>query len=186
MSDLARPGAGILCAGTILVDAGKVIDGYPALDHLAMIEHVSLSTGGPSLNMAVDLRQLGAAFPVGLLGAVGDDTHAAFILAECGRLGISTAGVRKLTGAVTSFTDVMVERDGGRRTMFHHSGANALFDASTDDLAASAVRILHAGAPGLHPIMDRRHPCGGNGWSALLQRAQSAGLHTNLELGRVS
>jgi sugar/nucleoside kinase (ribokinase family) len=182
MSDLARPGAGILCAGTILVDAGKVIDGYPALDHLAMIEHVSLSTGGPSLNMAVDLRQLGAAFPVGLLGAVGDDTHAAFILAECGRLGISTAGVRKLTGAVTSFTDVMVERDGGRRTMFHHSGANALFDASTDDLPASAARILHAGAPGLHPIMDRRQPGGGNGWSALLQRAQAAGLRTNLEL----
>jgi sugar/nucleoside kinase (ribokinase family) len=182
MSKTARPGAGILCAGTILVDAGKVIDGYPALDHLAMIEHVTLSTGGPSLNMAVDLRQLGAAFPVGLAGAVGDDTHAAFILAECARLGIGTDGVRELAGAVTSFTDVMVERDGGRRTMFHHSGANALFDASTVDLPTSAARILHVGAPGIHPIMDRGRPDGGNGWSALLQRAQAAGLRTNLEL----
>jgi sugar/nucleoside kinase (ribokinase family) len=184
MSDLARPGAGVLCAGSIIVDAAKVIDRYPPLDHLAVIEDVSLSSGGPSLNMAVDLRQLGATFPVGLLGAVGDDAHAAFILAECARLGISTAGVRELTGAVTSFTDVMVERDGGRRTMFHHSGANALFDASTADLtaAAAAARILHAGAPGIHPLMDRRRPGGGNGWSALLQRAQSAGLHTNLEL----
>ncbi|HXT92022.1 MAG TPA: carbohydrate kinase family protein, partial [Trebonia sp.] len=134
------------------------------------------------LNMAVDLRQLGAAFPVGLLGAVGDDTHGAFILGECARLGISTTGVRQLTGTVTSFTDVMVERHGGRRTMFHHTGANALFDASTADLPASAARILHAGAPGIHPVMDQRHPGGGNGWSALLQRAQSAGLHTNLEL----
>jgi sugar/nucleoside kinase (ribokinase family) len=186
MSDLAYPRAGILCAGTILVDAGKVIDGYPALDHLAMIEHVSLSTGGPSLNMAVDLRQLGATFPVGLLGALGDDTHAAFILAQCARLGISTAGVRKLTGAVTSFTDVMVERDGGRRTMFHHSGANALFDASTADLSALAARMLHAGAPGIHPLMDRPRPGGGNGWSVLLQRAQAAGLHTNLELVSLS
>ena len=182
MSDLVRPGAGILCAGSIIVDAAKVIDRYPPLDHLAVIEDVSLSTGGPSLNMAVDLRQLGATFPVGLLGAVGDDAHAAFILAECARLGISTAGVRELTGAVTSFTDVMVERDGGRRTMFHHSGANALFDASTADLTAAAARILHAGAPGIHPLMDRRRPGGGNGWSALLQRAQAAGLHTNLEL----
>jgi sugar/nucleoside kinase (ribokinase family) len=182
MSDRARPGAGILCAGTILVDAGKVIDRYPALDHLAMIEQVSLSTGGPSLNMAVDLRQLGAAFPVGLLGAVGVDAHAAFILAECARLVISTAGVRELAGAVTSFTDVMVERDGGRRTMFHHSGANARFDAASADLAAPAARILHAGAPGIHPIMDRPLPGGGNGWSALLRRAQAAGLHTNLEL----
>ncbi len=182
MSDLAHPRAGILCAGTILVDVGKVIDAYPALDHLATIEQVSLSTGGPGLNMAVDLRMLGATFPIGVLGAVGEDQHAAFILAECARLGIDVAGVRTLAGAVTSFTDGMIEKDGGRRTFFHHSGANALFDASTADLATWPARILHAGAPGIHPVMDRPRPGGGNGWSALLQRAQAAGLHTNLEL----
>jgi sugar/nucleoside kinase (ribokinase family) len=174
--------AGVLCAGTILVDVAKVIDAYPALDHLATIEQVSLSTGGPGLNMAVDLRMLGAAFPVAVLGAVGDDEHGAFILAECQRLGIEVAGVRKLAGAVTSFTDGMIERDGGRRTFFHHSGANALFDASDADLAAAGARILHAGAPGIHPVMDRPRPGGGNGWSALLRRAQAAGLHTNLEM----
>jgi sugar/nucleoside kinase (ribokinase family) len=173
---------GVLCAGTILVDVGKVIDAYPALDHLATIEQVSLSTGGPGLNMAVDLRMLGAAFPIGVLGAVGDDEHAAFILAECARLGIDTAGVRTLAGAVTSFTDGMIERDGGRRTFFHHSGANALFDASTADLRTAGARILHAGAPGIHPVMDRPRPGGGNGWSVLLQRAQAAGLHTNMEM----
>jgi sugar/nucleoside kinase (ribokinase family) len=173
-------GSGVLCAGTVLVDVAKVIDAYPALDHLATIEEVSLSTGGPGLNMAVDLRMLGAAFPIGVLGAVGDDEHAAFILAECVRLGIDTTGVRKLAGAVTSFTDGMIERDGGRRTFFHHSGANALFDASDADLGGA--RILHAGAPGIHPVMDRATPGGGNGWSALLRRAQAAGLHTNLEM----
>jgi sugar/nucleoside kinase (ribokinase family) len=120
----ARPGAGILCAGSIVADAAKVIDRYPALDHLAMIEDISLSTGGPAVNMAVNLRQLGATFPVGLLGAVGDDSHAAFLLAECLRLGISTDGVRELPEAATSFNDIMVERDGGRRTMFLHNGAN--------------------------------------------------------------
>ena len=93
MSDPATPGAGILCAGTILVDAGKVIDAYPALDHFATIEQVSLSTGGPGLNMAVNLRMLGAAFPIGMIGAIGDDEHGAFLLAECARLGIGTAGV---------------------------------------------------------------------------------------------
>jgi sugar/nucleoside kinase (ribokinase family) len=182
MSDVPGPRAGVLCAGTIVVDVGKVIDAYPALDHLATIEQVSLSTGGPGLNMAVDLRMLGAAFPIAMLGAVGDDEHAAFILAECARLGIDTAGVRTLAGAVTSFTDAMIERTGGRRTFFHHSGANALFDASTADLQHSPARMLHAGAPGIHPVMDSPHPAGGNGWSALLQRAQAAGLHTNLEL----
>jgi sugar/nucleoside kinase (ribokinase family) len=182
MSHPARPGTGVLCAGSIIADVGKVIDRYPPLDHLAVIEEVSLSTGGPSLNMAVDLRQLGAAFPVGLLGAVGDDAPAAFLLAECARLGIDTAGVRQLPGTATSFTDIMIERDGGRRTMFHHSGANALFDAADADLSGPAARILHAGAPGIHPLMDAPRPGAGNGWSALLQRAQAAGLHTNLEL----
>jgi len=171
MSGIADPRAGILCAGTILVDAGKVIDAYPPLDHLATIEQVSLSTGGPALNMAVDLSLLGAAFPIAVLGAVGDDEHAAFLLAECARLGIDTAGVRQLAGAVTSFTDVMVERDGGRRTMFHHSGANARFDASTADLQGSRARILHAGAPGIHPIMDSPLPGGGNGSENVLKLA---------------
>ena len=94
-----QPG-GVLCAGTILVDVGKVIDAYPALDHLATIEQISLSTGGPGLNMAVDLRMLGADFPIGVLGAVGDDEHGALILAECARLGIDTAGVRKFLTAM--------------------------------------------------------------------------------------
>ena len=58
---------GILCAGGILVDAGKVIDAYPPLDRLAIIESVALSTGGAALNMAVDLRRLRAPFPVALL-----------------------------------------------------------------------------------------------------------------------
>src|SRR2546430_17357612 len=114
--------AGVLCAGTVLVDVAKVIDAYPALDHLATIEQVSLSTGGPGLNMAVDLRMLGAAFPIEVLGAVGDDEHAPFILAECARLGIEVAGIRELGGAGTSVTDGMVERDGGRRTVFPHTG----------------------------------------------------------------
>ena len=182
MSGVPGPRAGVLCAGTVVVDAGKVIDAYPALDQLATIEQVSLSTGGPGLNMAVDLRMLGAGFPVAMLGAVGDDEHAAFILAECARLGIDTAGVRRLAGAVTSFTDAMIERTGGRRTFFHHRGANALFDASAADLRSSRARMLHAGAPGIHPVMDSPSPGGGNGWSALLRRAQAAGLHTNLEL----
>jgi sugar/nucleoside kinase (ribokinase family) len=93
--------AGVLCAGTIVVDVAKVIDAYPALDHLAMIEEVSVSTGGPALNMAIDLRRLGASFPVGLLGVVGDDGHGAFVLAECAREGVDTAGVRTAGDAAT-------------------------------------------------------------------------------------
>ena len=37
MSGIPGPRAGVLCAGTIVVDVAKVIDAYPALDHLATI-----------------------------------------------------------------------------------------------------------------------------------------------------
>jgi sugar/nucleoside kinase (ribokinase family) len=182
MSDAPGTRAGVLCAGSMLVDLGKEIDAYPPLDGLAMIERVSQSTGGAALNMAVDLRLLGAAFPVELLGAVGDDEHAAHVLAECARLGVGTAGVRTLEGTATSFTDVMVERDTGRRTFFHYAGANDAFDASTAELGGSRARILHAGAPGVLASMDAPVAGGGNGWTALLRRARAAGMHTNLEL----
>ena len=65
---------------------------------------------------------------------------------------------------------------------FHHRGVNELFDAATADLAALGARILNAGAPGIHRVMDAPGPDGGNGWSALLKRAQAIGMHTNLEL----
>jgi len=177
-----RSAQGVLCAGTIVVDVAKVIDACPAPEHLATIEQVSLSTGGPGLNMAVDLSLLQDAFGVGMLGVVGDDPHGRFVLSECARLGINTTGVRAEPGAVTSFTDAMVERDGGRRTFFHHHGANDLFDASAAGLESSGARILHAGAPGIHRLMDASLPGGGNGWSDLLKRGQAAGLHTNMEL----
>jgi sugar/nucleoside kinase (ribokinase family) len=174
--------SGVLCAGTALVDIGKIIDAYPALDHLALIDEVFIGTGGAALNMAADLRHLGAQFPIGVSAAVGDDENGAFIVKQCSRLGIDTDDVHVVPGAVTSFTDAMVERNGGRRTFFHHYGANAIYDAADIDLESSGVRILHAGLLGLHPLMDQRLPEGGNRWSVLLERARKAGIHTNLEL----
>jgi sugar/nucleoside kinase (ribokinase family) len=182
MSTSGADRTGVLCAGSIIADIGKIIDRYPAREHLATIEHISSSTGGPGLNMAVDLRKLGADWPISVAGAVGDDDNGAFVSAECVRLGIDTCGVTVVPGVLTSFTDAMVEADGGRRTYFHHAGANARFDGSAIDVESSTARILHLGAPGIHAVMDASGADGGNGWSALLARAQSAGLGTNLEL----
>lgn len=174
--------AGVLCAGSIVVDVGKIIDRYPPLDHMATIEEVSVGTGGPGLNMAVDLRMLGAPFPIGVAGTIGDDGHGTFVLSECARLGIDTTSVDVAPGAVTSFTDAMVEREGGRRTFFHHQGANSIFDASSLDVKRSQARILHAGAPGIHRSMDAASHGGGNSWSHVLERGKASGMHTNMEL----
>ncbi len=179
----ARPDgrSGVLCAGSLIVDVGKTIDAYPAIDHLAIIETVSPSTGGPGLNLAVDLAMLGADFSLAVAGAVGEDTHGDFLTAECERLGIDTTGVTRHLGVATSFTDAMVERVGGRRTFFHHLGASALLDLDDLDFEATRARILHVGSPGIHPLLDAPTP-EGNGWVTLLRRAREAGLATNLEL----
>ena len=173
---------GVLCAGTAVVDLSKVIDHYPPLDHIAIIEEFSVGTGGPGLNMAVDLARLGATFPVAFAGVVGEDAHGDHVVETCRAVGIDTTGIVRMPGADTSFTDAMVERRGGRRTFFHHVGANALLSAHLLDIESSSARILHLGAPGLHPLLDAREPDGRNGWVRLLQRAQAAGIRTNLEL----
>jgi sugar/nucleoside kinase (ribokinase family) len=184
---------GVLCAGGIIVDVGKVIDAYPPLDRLAIIESVSRSTGGAALNMAVDLRRLGATFPVALAGVVGDDPNGAFVRDQCRALGIDDRAVHTVPGQATAFTDVMVEKVGGRRTFFHHSGAFGAFAMTPADLAATGARILHAGTPGIFARMDAPTPVApdgpgpvGNGWSALLAAAQAAGMHTNLEMATLA
>lgn len=173
---------GVLCGGSVIVDVGKVIDRYPERDHLATIEQVWLSSGGPALNMAVDLRRLGTRWPVGIAGAIGDDANGEFVLSECARRGIDAEHLQTVPGTATAFTDAMVEAVGGRRTFFHHAGANAMFDGTTVPVESSSARVLHVGAPGIHAAMDAAVGTGGNGWSALLARARAVGMRTNMEL----
>ena len=177
--------SGVLCIGTSVVDVGKVVDAYPARDHLALIEEISLSTGGGGLNMAVDLRQLGATYPIEFIAALGKDEYGDYIRSECARLAITTDRIRTVTSASTSFTDVMVERAGGRRTFFHHVGANAQFLATADDVKQSSARIMHIGAPGVMDAMDETTD-GRNGWRTIVEAARELGMHTNLELSSVS
>jgi sugar/nucleoside kinase (ribokinase family) len=174
--------SGVLCAGCVVVDAAKVVDVWPTPERLAFIDSVTLSTGGPGLNLAVDLARLGATFPLELAGLVGDDDHGRFVLDECAALGIGTGGVRVTPDAATSFTDAMVLRGNAVRTFFHHPGANDLLVPDDVPLAASTARIFHCGSPGIHAAMDAVDGAGDSGWVRLLRSAQAAGLRTNLEL----
>jgi len=187
---------GIASVGCAVVDIAKVIDHYPQPDHLALIAEVSLSTGGPALNMAVNLRQFEVDYPVWFHGAVGDDEHGRYLLAECDRLGIDRTGLLTLPGVATSFTDVFLERDGGRRTMFFHPGANDAYSSVGASIEQYGARILHTGSPGALALMDAPIDCEGSdvdgsggdgtsgriGWSRLLAQSQAAGMHTNMEL----
>jgi sugar/nucleoside kinase (ribokinase family) len=172
---------GIICGGSIVVDVNKVIDRLPPPEELAVILSQAIDTGGPGLNMAVDLARLGCGFPVALVGLIGDDAHGRHVRDTCAAVGIDTGGLGVVAGVPTSFTDVMIERATGRRTFFHCQGANALLKPDRFDFAGTNARILHVGAPGVHERMDAPSP-GGNGFAEVLARASAAGLRTNLEL----
>lgn len=172
---------GIICGGTILIDVNKIIDRYPPQDHLAVIEDESRDSGGPGFNIAVDLARLGAEFSIEVVGVVGDDMYGELVLDICRREGIGTEGIGMLPGIATSYTDVMIVKDSGRRTFFHCKGANAVLAPNQFDFAGTQAKIFHLGAPGLHDRMDQPTE-NGNGFSEVLARAREAGLQTNMEL----
>jgi sugar/nucleoside kinase (ribokinase family) len=178
--------SGITCAGSVVIDLTKAVPDYPAPNRMTIIERVVANTGGPGMNMAVDLRMLRAPFPVALVGTIGDDQNGALVRSECRRLGIDDSGILTLDGVATSFTDVLVE-PGGRRTMFHHPGSSDRLTPDLIDVDGCRSRILHLGSPGIHAGMDAPAGAGdgegaGNGWTRVLARARAAGLHTNMEL----
>ena len=171
---------GIICGGSIVVDVNKVIDRLPPAEELVSSPETA-DTGGPGLNMAVDLARLGCGFPVRLVGLIGDDAHGRLVLDACAALGIDTAGVGVLPGMSTSYTDVMIERSTGRRTFSPFQGANGQLGPEQFDFTDTTARMFHLGAPGVHERMDADGPHG-NGFAEVLARARAAGLRSNLEL----
>src|SRR5258708_371980 len=119
---------GILGGGNWIIDQVKLIDVFPQPESLANISSVSQGTGGAPFNVLVDLARLGAKFPLTAAGLVGKDALGDAVLAECRKFRIDTRLLKVTSAAPTSFTDVMTEVRGGRRTFFHLRGANAIWD----------------------------------------------------------
>src|SRR5690349_8390581 len=119
--------SGVLAGGNWIIDQVKLIDVYPQREQLANIRsQVAYGTGGAPYNVLVDLAKTGAGFPLFAAGLVGKDTFGEQILADCKKNKIDTKFLKASATADTSYTDVMTEQNGGRRTFFHYPGANAL------------------------------------------------------------
>jgi sugar/nucleoside kinase (ribokinase family) len=174
--------SGILCGGCVLVDVIKTIDRWPPEQEVALIAHETAECGGPGLNLALDLAKLGAEFPIAVVGAIGADRYGEQIATTCASLGVNGTGLRRHVGTPTSYTDVMVVKETGRRTFFHAQGANALLTEADFDLAGSNAAMLHLGSPGLHTRLDALDDVGETGFLRLLRTARGLGMKTNLEL----
>ncbi len=172
---LAR--SGLLAGGNWIVDQVKIIDVYPQPEQLANIGSQAQGTGGAPYNVLIDLAKLGVSFPLFAAGLVGKDAFGRFILDDCRKHQIDTRFLRSTAGAPTSYTDVMTEINGGRRTFFHHRGANALWDGADLDFARVRARNLL-----LLDALDAPDKRRGTKAAALLAAAQEAGMKTSVDV----
>jgi len=173
---------GILAGGNWIVDQVKLIDVYPQPEQLANILSQSEGTGGAPYNVLIDLAKMGAPFPLFAAGLVGKDPLGERILEDCRKHKIDTTYLKTTTQAPTSYTDVMTEAKGGRRTFFHMRGANALWKADDLDFQKIPARIFHLGYLLLLDELDKKDRKYGTRAAAVLAAAQEAGIRTSVDV----
>jgi hypothetical protein len=107
LSALSTPVSGLLSSPP--PEAAKVIDAYPDQERHTQPHQGRIGEHRRAgLNLAVDLRRLGAVFPLGLAGVVGHDAHGWLVRDACAALGIDTIPLPKVPDVATSSTDAMV------------------------------------------------------------------------------
>lgn len=173
--------SGVIAGGNWIVDYVKTIDKFPEEDNLANIIDETTCNGGSPYNVLINLARLGARFPLEGVGLLGDDEAAEMIRITCAKHGIVTNQLHTTDQAPTSYTLVMSVKRTGRRTFFHHRGANMLLSEKQFDFSRSWAKIFHLGYLLLLDWMDKTHP-DGTVAAHVLKKAREAGLLTSIDL----
>ena len=175
--------AGLLAGGNFIVDTVVRIDRFPKEDMLANILDESRSNGGGPYNVLRNLAALSADFPLGAIGMVGDDDNGVWIRNDLRTHGIETDQLHTTATAATSHTQVMTVQSSGRRTFFHHRGANALLSPRHFDFTRPPrARLFHLGYLMLLDTLDALDADGRTGASRVLEAACHSGLCTSVDL----
>jgi sugar/nucleoside kinase (ribokinase family) len=171
-----------LAGGNWIIDQVKLIDVYPQPEQLGNIRGQSQGTGGAPYNVLVSLAKSGVTFPLFAAGLVGADALGRQILDNCRAHGIDIRHLTATSRAPTSYTDVMTEKDHGRRTFFHARGANALWRGEDLNFRKSNARIFHLGYLLLLDALDQPDAKFGTKAARLLAAAQAAGTKTSVDV----
>jgi sugar/nucleoside kinase (ribokinase family) len=171
MGETKKP---IVCLGILVADLiGRPVRYIPEPGRLALVDEMSLHTGGCACNSATALARLGV--PVELIGKVGGDPLGNFLLEELSRRGISVKGVCIDPDTGTSATMVMVGEDGERR-FIHYIGANARLTLNDIDMdIIHKASFLHIAGALVLPGLD------GAPTAKLLESARSHGTVTIMD-----
>ena len=164
----------IACIGIATVDLiGQPIDSWPHTGQLQVFDHLTMATGGCSVNCAFALAKMGLS--ASLFVKTGADSLGDFVISEAKRLGISTDGIVRDPSTHTAFTMVCVNSS-GERTFLHTFGANATLTA--DDIRLDLLeghKIAYIGGAMLMPTFDGEQTAG------LLKKIREMGITTVLD-----
>jgi sugar/nucleoside kinase (ribokinase family) len=172
----------VAAAGNWIIDHIKVVDCYPDQDALANILSESSGGGGAPYNLLKTLAKTGYCDGLAAIGMIGRDPDGDRILRDCQSWGIDTSGLVQTDEASTSYTDVMSVQSSGRRTFFHHRGANKLLSPEYFDFDRIGVRHLHLGYLLLLDGLDSPDSEYGTGAARVLARAKEHGLTTSIDV----
>lgn len=164
---------GVLCSGSIIFDTLVQPFEESVWGTTSFVESMECHVGGNGANTARAMGMLGTT--VRLLGALGEDTQAEFILDQLRDAGVDASGVTRIP-APTAATIVLVNR-GGDRQFLHRLGVSALaFERPLEFTReiCDGMSHYHLASLFLLPRMRLHGP-------EVLRRAQAAGLTTSLD-----
>jgi len=178
---------GIAGAGNWIIDHLYICDRWPREETLANILAEERGTGGAPYNCLLDIARFGPApgakpIPLEAIGLTGNDADGEFIRADIASHGIEDWALRAIDAAPTSYTNVMVVQETGRRTFFHNRGANALFGLEHVPVDKIQARLVHLGYLLLLDRMDEPDGEFGTVAAKLLKRLQDAGIETSIDV----
>lgn len=174
--------SGLLVAGNWILDQVKLIDKFPEEQSLVNILHEYTSNGGSAYNILMDLAKLGAPISLEAVGLVGNDFNGVRIVDHCRDAGIDVRQLRMTPDMATSYTIVTSVKETGKRTFFHHRGANSLLDTEHFDFKISNARIFHLGYLLLLDRLDEIQDNQRTKASHVLESAKEAGFVTSVDL----
>lgn len=178
---------GIAGAGNWIIDHIYICDRWPREETLSNILAEERGTGGAPYNCLLDVAKFGPApgakaIPLEAIGLIGNDADGESIRAEMADHGADTSALITMDAAPTSYTNVMVVQETGRRTFFHNRGANALFGPEHVPVEKIRARLVHLGYLLLLDRMDEADAEFGTAAARLLKRFQDAGIETCIDV----
>lgn len=163
----------------ILDVLGRPVTHIPEGQGSALLTELAVTVAGTAGGTAVDLARLGGS--VRSVGAIGDDSAGAFLLAQLATVGVDTTGLVRVPGAATSAT-ILPIRPNGERPALHLPGATSMLTAAALDPSALGVDVL-AGADFLHVGgPDVLGDFAGRDLPALLRGVRAAGTVVTADL----